>query len=708
MSTPTMNRRDLLRSGALAGAGLVVGVTVTRRAGAQSPSAPNAFIRVATDGAVTVVVPQSEMGQGVLTSLPMLVAEELEVDPATVRYEQAPADAAYTNPAFAALNMQGTGGSSSVRAFFDPLRRAGAQAREMLAAAAARQLGVDRASLTIENGVITHAASSRRLTYGQVAEAAAGMSAPASITLKPSSAWKVIGRRVRRLDSPAKVTGRAQFGIDVRVPGMLTAVIERSPMVGARVASFDAARSLRVPGVRRVVQVPMGVAVVADNFWAAKKGREALTVRWEGGNAQLSSASISARYAELARQPGVTARHVGDAAGAMAGASRRIEAVYEVPYLAHATMEPMNCTAHVRADGVDVWAPTQGQTFAQLTAAQIAGVPPAAVKVHTTMLGGGFGRRFEQDFLAEAVTVSKEVRAPVKVVWTREDDMRGDQYRPATYNVLAGALGADGMPVAWTHRIVGPSIFARMLPQFIQNGIDGSSVEGAADLPYAVPNIHVDWVHHENGVPVGFWRSVGHSQNAWIRESFLDEVAAAGRVDPLELRRRLLAGTEHRRLLGVLNMAAERAGWGTPLPAGRARGIAAAESFGSFVAEVAEVSMDGDTPRVHRVVCVIDCGMVVNPLTIEAQMQSGIVYGLSAALRGAITLENGRVVQSNFHDYAPLRLDEMPVVETHIMPSTEAPGGVGEPATPPIAPAVCNAIFALNGRRIRKLPILQA
>ena len=708
MSAPSINRRDLLKTGALAGAGLVVGVSVARRADAQQPAAPNAFVRVAPDGAVTVVVPQSEMGQGVLTSLPMLVAEELEVDPATVRYEQAPTDAAYINPAFAALNMQGTGGSTSVRAFFEPLRRAGAQAREMLAAAAAQRLGVERSSLSVANGIITHAASGRRLTYGEVSSAAAGLTAPATIELKPSSSWRVIGRRVRRLDSPAKVTGRATFGIDVRMAGMLTAVIERSPVLGGRVASFDAARALRVTGVRQVVQVPTGVAVIADNFWAAKKGREALTVRWEGGNSALSSDAIRARYAELAANAGVTARHEGDAAAVLASAARKIEAVYEVPYLAHATMEPMNCTAHVRADGVDVWAPTQGQTFARLTAAQIAGVPPQAVTVHTTMLGGGFGRRFEQDFIAEAVAVAKETRAPVKLMWTREDDMRSDQYRPATYNVLAGAVGADGLPAAWTHRIVGPSIFQRILPAFVQNGIDGSSVEGAADLPYAVPNIHVDWVHHETGVPVGFWRSVGNSQNAFIKECFLDELAAAGSIDPVALRRRLLGDARHRRLLGVLDLAAERADWGSALPAGRARGVALHESFGSYVAEVAEVSMEGDVPRVHRVVCAVDCGQVVNPLTVEAQMQSSIVYGLSAALRGAITVADGRIVQSNFHDYAPLRLNEMPVVETHIVPSSEAPGGVGEPGTPPIAPAVCNAIYALTGRRIRKLPILQA
>ncbi|MBI1722541.1 MAG: xanthine dehydrogenase family protein molybdopterin-binding subunit [Gemmatimonadetes bacterium] len=708
MSTPgALSRRDFFRVGAVAaaGSGLVLGVSLPHRhAPFSSPGtfAPNAFVRIGTDGAVTVMVGYSEMGQGIMTAVPMLVAEELEVDWTTVRFESAPSERAYYNPLF---GMQGTGGSTTVRASWEPMRRAGAVAREMLIAAAAQAWGVDRATCRAENGTVVHASSGRRLTYGELATAAAAVPVPENVPLKPSSAWRVIGRPMKRLDAPLKVTGRAEFGIDVRLPGLLVAVVARCPVFGGRVRSFNAARARALPGVRHVVQISSGVAVVAQGYWQAKKGRDALGVTWdEGANANVSSAGITQLYADLARNPGAVARHEGDAAAALASAARRVEATYEVPYLAHATMEPMNCTAHVRRDGCDIWAPTQFQTASQGKAAEITGLRPETIAVHTTMLGGGFGRRAELDFVSDAVETSKAVGAPVKVIYSREDDIQHDYYRPATYNSLAGALDDGGWPVAWTHRIVGPSIFSRIFPQFVRNGIDDSSVEGAANLPYAIPNILVDYVMRETGVPVGFWRSVGNSQNAFIKESFLDELAAAGGKDPVELRRRLLANQP--RHLGVLELAASRAGWGSPLPAGRARGIAVHESFGSYVAEVAEVSVAADgTPTVHRVVCAVDCGTVVNPLTVEAQMESGIVYGLSAALHGEITIDRGRVVQSNFHDYAPLRMSEVPRVEVHIVPSTEAPGGVGEPGTPPIAPAVCNAIFSATGRRIRRLPI---
>lgn len=708
MSTPgALSRRDFFRVGAVAaaGSGLVLGVSLPHRhARFSSPGtfAPNAFVRIGTDGAVTVMVGYSEMGQGIMTAVPMLVAEELEVDWTTVRFESAPSERAYYNPLF---GMQGTGGSTTVRASWEPMRRAGAVAREMLIAAAAQTWGVDRATCRAENGAVAHPSSGRRLTYGELATAAAAVPVPENVPLKPSSAWRVIGRPMKRLDAPLKVTGRAEFGIDVRLPGLLVAVVARCPVFGGRVRSFNAARARALPGVRHVVQISSGVAVVADGYWPAKKGQDALSVTWdEGANANVSSAGITQLYAGLARNPGAVARHEGDAAAALAAAARRVEATYEVPYLAHATMEPMNCTAHVRRDGCDIWAPTQFQTASQGKAAEITGLRPETIAVHTTMLGGGFGRRAELDFVSDAVETSKAVGAPVKVIYSREDDIQHDYYRPATYNTLAGALDDSGWPVAWTHRIVGPSIFSRIFPQFVRNGIDDSSVEGAANLPYAIPNIQVDYVMRETGVPVGFWRSVGNSQNAFIKESFLDELAAAGGKDPVELRRRLLANQP--RHLGVLELAASRAGWGSPLPAGRARGIAVHESFGSYVAEVAEVSVAADgTPTVHRVVCAVDCGTVVNPLTVEAQMESGIVYGLSAALHGEITIDRGRVVQSNFHDYAPLRMSEVPRVEVHIVPSTEAPGGVGEPGTPPIAPAMCNAIFAATGRRIRRLPI---
>ena len=706
MSAPAMDRREFLSVGAAAaGAGLSIGVRVSRPPVPPSPRPPefmpNAFVRIGVDGTVSVVVGFAEMGQGILTAIPMMVAEELEVDPATIKVEQAPASADFNNTLF---GMQATGGSTTVAATFDQMRKAGAAAREMLAAAAAAQLGVPRESLTIANGVITHTPSGRHSGYGELADAAARQSVPANPALKPASAWKVLGRRTKRLDAPNKVAGKATFGIDVKVPGMLTAVVARCPVFGGSVASFTATRARAVPGVRHVIQIPSGVAVIADGYWAAKQGRDALNIRWnEGPNASLSSAAIRTKWADLATRPGTEAKKQGDPAAAMGRAARRIEAVYEVPYLAHATMEPMNCTAHVRRDGCDVWAPTQFQTMAKGAAAQITGLPEAAIQVHTTMLGGGFGRRAEQDFVVEAVTLSKETSVPVKVIYTREDDMQHDFYRPATYNVVAAGLDASGAPIAWTHRTVSPSVMQHMFPQFIQHGIDDTAVEGAFDH-YAVPDVLVEWIRDDPGVPVGFWRSVGNSHSAFVKESFMDEVAAASHTDPLELRRRLLAGSP--RMLGVLNLAAERAGWGTPLPAGRARGIAVHNSFNSFVAEVAEVSVAPDgTPKVHRMVCAVDCGRVVNPLTVEAQVQGSIVYGLSAAMHGAITIEHGRVVQGNFDSYAPLRMNEMPRVEVYIVPSEANPTGIGEPALPPAAPAVTNAIFAATGKRIRKLPI---
>ncbi len=713
-----MPRRDFLAVTAVAGSGLVLGVFVPARGRAQGALAaqdarfaPNAFVRIAPDGTVTVVSGYSEMGQGILTSIAMLVAEELEVDPTTVKYELAPAAPEYMNPLF---GMQGTGGSTTTRATWEPMRRAGATARDMLLSAAAARWGVPKAELVAANGTISHAVGNRAVSYGALASAAANQNVPQGVPLKPSSAWKVLGRRVKRLDSLPKVTGRAGFGLDVHVPHMLVAVVARSPVFGVTMDEAAAARMApdlaRQARVRHVVPVPGGFAVVADNYWAAKQGRDRLAIDWPASpNDHSSSDAIRARWVQLAQQPGVMVRHEGQGPGGLTGAARRLDAVYEVPYLAHACMEPMNCTAHVTASSVEIWAPTQAQTLTKGVAAQIAGVPEAAVQVHTTLLGGGFGRRFELDFVMDAVRVSKSVRAPVKLVYSREDDIQHDMYRPAVYNVLAAGLDAAGMPTTWTHRSVSSSIIARVFPQMFRDGKDDSAYEGAADLPYAIPNIHVDWVRDEPGVPVGFWRSVGNSHTAWVKESFLDEIAAASQTDPLELRRRLLRSSQAPsapRLLGVLNLAAERAGWGTPPPAGTGRGIAVHESFGSFCAEVAEVRLNSDgTPKVTHVVVAIDCGQIVNPLTIEAQMQSCIVYGLSAALHGAITIENGRVVQSNFHDYTPLLLTEMPRVEVHIMPSTENPGGVGEPGTPPIAPAVCNALFALTGKRIRRLPI---
>ena len=707
MSTPTqVTRRAFLETAGAAGAGLVISFYLPSglrfRSPTAGPFAPNAWLRIGEDESVLVIVDRSEMGQGVTTALPMLLAEELEADWSRIRIEFAPADKAYTNPMF---GMQGTGGSTSVRAAYTPLRKAGAAARELLVAAAAQTWGVEKAECRAERGAVVHARSKRRLTYGKLVTKAATLGAPPDVPLKDPKDWKILGTRVRRLDTPPKVDGSAQFGIDVKVPGMLVAVVARSPVFGGKAKSFDAAKAKAVPGVRQVVQISSGVAVVADGYWPAKKGRDALAVTWdEGPTASVSSATIAQLFGQRAEQAGAVARHGGDPDGTLGSAPAKVDAVYDLPFLAHATMEPMNCTAHVRADGVDIWAPTQFQTGAQGFGAKIGGVTPDKVKVHTTYLGGGFGRRFELDFIQEALETSKAVGAPVKVIWSREDDIRNAQYRPANHHRMRAGLDANGQPVAWTHRIVAPSIMARVFPDTVKNGLDEEAVEGGVGMPYAIPNVHVDYLLTDTGIPVGFWRSVNNSYNAFAVESFIDELAHAAKKDPYEYRRDLLGKAP--RHLGALNLAASKAGWGTAPPAGRARGIAVYKSFESYVAEVAEVSVASDgAVKVHRVVCAVDCGPVVNPSIVEAQMESAIVYGLTAALYGEIAIEGGRVKQSNFHDYQMLRLAEMPKVEVYIVPSTDAQGGVGEPGTPPIAPAVANAIFAATGKRIRKLPI---
>ena len=699
-----MERRAFLQTAGGLGAGLVIGFRIPNR-GEQEPSpfAPNAWLRISPDDSVLVIVDRSEMGQGVATSLPMLLAEELEADWSQIKIEFAPADKAYNNQLF---GFQGTGGSSSVRAAWTPLRKAGAAAREVLIAAAAQRWAVKTTECRAENGAVVHTKTKRRLRYGQLAARAASLPVPSDVPLKDPKDWRIAGKPTKRLDAAVKTNGRAKFGIDTWVPGMRIAVVARSPVFGGKVKSFDATAAKAVEGVRNVVQITSGIAVVATGYWPAKLGRDALKIEWdEGANAGQSSAAISQMFTERAGQASAAvAKHVGDPDGGLGGAATKVEADYEMPFLAHTTMEPMNATAHVRADGVDIWAPTQFQTGAQGIGAAIGGVPPEQVKIHTTYLGGGFGRRFELDFIQEALETSKAVGAPVKVIWSREDDVRNGQYRPANYHRMRAGLGADGKPVAWSHRIVAPSIMARVFPNTVQNGLDGEAVEGGVELPYTVPNLHVDYVLTDTGIPVGFWRSVNNSFNAFAVETFIDECAAAAKADPFEYRRALLAGAPRHR--GVLELAAAKAGWGTPLPAGRGRGIAVFKSFESFVAQVAEVSVSSaGEVRVHRVVCAVDCGMHVNPQTIEAQMQGGIVYGLTAALKGAITIDKGRVQQGNFDDYQMLRMNEMPVVEVHIVPSNDAPGGVGEPGTPPIGPAVGNAIFALTGKRIRKLPI---
>ncbi len=706
-----LSRRDFVQAGTAAAGGLLLAFYLPgcRRppgAAAATPFEPNAWLRIAPDETVTVIVAHSEMGQGVLTSLPMLVAEELDADWAAIRVEQAPATAAYAGGS----GMQMTGGSSSVRTSWEPLRRAGATARRMLIVAAAQEWEVEPDSLLTQPGMVVHPAKRLRATYGSLVGRAASVPVPQEVPLKDPKDFRIIGRAEPRVDGLDKVTGRAIFGLDVRRPGLLTACIARCPVFGGRSRSYDATAARAVPGVRQVVQVSSGIAVIARGYWAARKGVEALQVTWdEGPLATLDSEAVTARFQALARRGGTIAHRAGNPRLALRRAAKRLSADYELPYLAHATMEPMNCTADVRADGADLWVPTQFQqgpgSGTLGVAAKLTGLPASSITVHTTLLGGGFGRRAETDFVTEAVECSKAVQAPVMVVWSREDDMRHDFYRPASYHQLAAGLDRKGAPVAWTHRIVSPSIMARWGGVFggAPRGADPTSVEGAANLPYAIPALQVDYVQADVGVPVGFWRSVGNSQNAFVVESFVDELAHAAGADPVEWRRGLLAA--HPRHLGVLELAAEKAGWGTPAPQERARGVAVVESFGSYVAQIAEVSVGGAGVQVHRVVCAVDCGQYVNPDTIRAQMEGAIVFGLTAALYGEITLQGGRVVQGNFDGYPLLRLDHMPVVEVHIVQSSEAPGGVGEPGTPPIAPAVANAVFAATGRRIRRLPL---
>ena len=702
-----MERRHFLQ---VAGAaGLMIAFRIPDRRGVV-PFAPNAWLQIGTDDVVTLTIDKSEMGEGNHTALAMLIAEELDADWTKVKIGAVP-----DNPAGWSRRMS-TGGSTSVRTSWDILRKAGATARTMLVSAAAQTWGVEAAACSTQNGAVTHA--SHRLTYGALAQKAASLPVPENPPLKDPKDFRLLGKPTHRLDTPSKVNGTAQFGIDVRVPGMLVASIERASVFGGKVKTFDATRAKALPGVRHVVQIDgtpwtgtrgawgvgneSGVAVIADTYWQAVQARQALQITWdEGPNAALGD--IAGKLGALAGGAGVTAKTVGDAAAALTGAAKKIDAVYEVPFLHHATMEPMNCTAHVRADGCDVWAPTQNQTRAQEVAAEAAGLPKEKVRIHTTLLGGGFGRRLESDFVAEAVRLSKAAGVPVKVIWSREDDTRHGFYRPATYNRLAAGLDAQNKPIAWTHHIVAPPILLKFGP--LQNGIDATLIDGAADVPYAFPNVLVDQVAADlSGIPLGFWRSVGASQNAFVVECFMDEVAAAAGRDPYELRRELLQAKP--RHLRTLELAATKAGWGTPLPAGHGRGIAIAEWEPTVCAEVAEVSVAPDgTVRVHRVVCAVDCGPVVNPDTLEAQMQGGVVFGLSAAMYGEITIENGRVKQGNFNDYPVLRMPEMPVVEVHIVPSTDALGGIGEPSVPPTAPAVCNAIFAATGKRIRRLPI---
>ncbi len=714
----TVSRREFVTVLAAAGGGLLLGwrVDAGHRAAvmaatasasdARPPSfAPNAFIRIAPDGGITLIMPQVEMGQGTYTSMPMLLAEELEVAPGQVRLEHAPPDnTLYANPFF---GEQMTGASSSVRAFDEPLRRAGATARAMLVAAAAASWNVDPASCRAQKGVVTHTPTGRSLTYGALAAKAAALPVPDKITLKDPKDFTLIGTPAKRLDTPSKVNGTAQYGIDVRLPGMLIATVAASPVRGGKVTGIDEQKAKAVPGVRQIVRLDDAVAVAADHMWGAKQGLAALAIRWEDGpNAKLSTADIVQGLAKASETAGVTARKDGDPMSALAGAAKKVEAVYEAPFLAHVTMEPMNCTVHVRKDGCEVWTGSQVLRRAQAVAAEVTGFPLEKVVVHNHLLGGGFGRRLEVDYVAQAVRIAKQVDAPVKVVWTREEDVQHDIYRPYYYDRIAAGLDPRGAPVAWTHRIVGPAIVARYLPHFFKDGIDVDAVDGAVQLLYDIPAIQVEHVRHEEPVlNTGFWRGVGVTHNNFVIESFTDELAAASRQDPVAFRRALLGKSP--RGMAVLDLAAKEAGWGTPLPSGHGRGVALLYSgWGTYLAQVAEVEVTGfGDVRVHRIVCAVDCGRIVNPDIVRAQIESGVVYGISGALWGEVTLKNGRVEQSNFHNYRVLRMNETPPIEVHLVRNSEAPGGIGEPGTAATAPALGNAIYAATGKRIRKLPL---
>jgi len=699
-----LTRRGFLGAAA-AGGTVILAVTVPafgrlRPAGTAAREAAqlNAWFVIGTDNTFTMIVDRSEMGQGVYTALPTLLAEELEIGLDAVAIVAAPVGDAYVNAGNAG---QVTGTSNSVQDAWEKLRTAGAQARTMLVAAAATRWGAEPAACRAENGVI-HGPAGRSLTYAAVATEAAKLPVPKSVALKPRTAFRLIGQPRLRLDSPGKVDGSAQFGLDVKLPGMLYGALAQCPVLGGKVRSFDAGLAGAMPGVRRVVLTGSGVVVVADHFWQAVKAREALRITWdEGPNAALDNAGIRALLDKAAAsKPGLSARADGDAAAALTTARKSLHAVYELPLLAHATMEPMNCTADVRPDGCDLYVGTQVQQAAQAAAAEAAGLSPAKVRVFTTLLGGGFGRRLDVDFIPAAVEASKAVGAPVKVIWTREDDMAHDTYRPPALEEMRGGLDADGRLIAWSLHITSPSITARASPT-VTDPFD-SVVEYALNCPYAVPNYSLTYSRQEIGIDVGYMRSVSHAPNCFAIESFMDELAAAAGRDPVEFRLALLeTKPRHTR---VLQLAAERAGWGHA-PAGRFHGVAFMEGYTTHIAQVAEISVTDGVLEVHRITCVVDCGQMVNPRIVESQIESGIVFGLTAALWGEVTLIGGRVQQTNFNSYRLLRANEMPAVDVHLIDSDAAPGGIGEPAVALVAPALCNAIFRATGRRLRSLPL---
>ena len=700
-----LNRREFVAAGIAAGVGLVVGFYLPHKWGAsQEAFSPNAYLRITPDNKITIVVARSEMGQGVRTALPMILAEELEADWKHIEIEQAGASTLYGD--------QTTGGSASVRTTWDPMRKAGAAAREMLISAAALSWGVPRSSCAAQNGNVVHAASKRQLSYGDLAAKAATLPVPTDAPLKQSKDYKIVGQRLARVDTPSKVKGDAVFGIDFRMPGMKYAVLSRCPTIGGKAVSFDDKESKKVSGVSFVGKVSdSSVVVVADSVWGAMEGRRLLNVNWDDGpNKDLNTAAVMELLKRAAAKKGGTLYLAGDVSKAV---GRKLTAEYQLPFMAHAPMEPGNCTANFRGTTCELWAPTQVPQDCRDSVAQALGLDPDQVKVNVTLMGGGFGRRLEHDYAVEAALVSKAAQVPVKVLWTREDDMRSSTYRPPSLHQLSAVVDGAGWPLAFTHRIVAPSISAQK-GQPGPNGIDPDLPDEAAFV-YGVPNVSLEYVAAETVVPLGWMRSVYALQAAFASESFIDELAAAAGKDPLEYRLHMLAKDQDipfftttwhtARMRGVLQLAADKAGWTKPLPAGRFRGIACFACFSSYVAEVVEISLEKEVPRVHRVVAAVDCGQVVNPSILEQQIPGGVIYALSNALRAQITIEKGRVVQGNFDDYAPVRMDEAPVVEVYAVPSTESPTGIGEPSVPPLAPALCNAIYAATKKRIRALPI---
>jgi len=704
------SRREFLQASLTIGGTLVFGFHFPLASTAaamqkQTPFAPNAFIRIDSKGAVTFIIPQAEMGQGVYTSIGMILAEELDVAWERVQVEAAPpSDKLYGNPVF---GIQVTGNSNTIRAFWMSLRKAGAGARAMLVEAAARRWSVDKNACRTENGAVIHATSGRKFAYGDLLGDASKLMPPQDPPLKGPADFRIIGKALKRLDTPDKVNGKAVYGIDAMPPGVKFATSAACPVFGGKVAHVDDVKAKQIPGVRQVLVFDNFVAVVGDHMWAAKQGLAALAISWdEGPNAQATSDAVWKQIRAASEKSGVVAKTAGDAAKALTE-GERLDAAYEMPFLAHATMEPMNCTAHVRADSCEVWVGIQVQTRAQAIAAKVTGLPPEKVLVHNHVLGGGFGRRLEVDFIEQAVRVAKQVEGPVKLIWSREEDIQHDIYRPVYRDVLAASL-SNGKILGWTHRVTGSSVIARWLPPAFQKGIDIDAVDSAVDIPYDIPNLRVEYKRDEPpAVPTGFWRGVGPNNNVFAVESFIDELAKKAGKDPVVFRRDMLGNNP--RLRAAIDLAASKAGWGGALPARSGRGIAAQVAFASFIATVIEVAVD-EFGEVHlkRIVSAVDTGIVVNPDTVVAQLQGGLIFGLTAALYGEITIEKGRVQQNNFHDYRMLRIDQVPNIEVHLIQSGEAPGGIGETGTTAGPPALGNAIYAATGVRLRRMPIDRA